>query len=51
MECDLRKMDKRVTIIVRITREARLRVWLASRLIRLAALVLGCGVRVEEEER
>lgn len=44
----LNSLTKRVTLEVRIkiTRQFRFRIWLAVRLVRLTAWVLGCNVRV-----
>lgn len=48
----VRKLSHRVTLSVRIveTPELRLRVWIAKRLIWLAARVLGCRNKIERED-
>ena len=51
-EVTFRKFDHRVTLNVKIhvSQEFRARKWAAMRLIRLAAWVLGCGIKVETED-
>lgn len=46
----LRKLPPQVTLTVRIVemKEYMIRKWIAVRLIKLAALILGCGIVVEE---
>lgn len=48
---NLRKFGKSVEIEIsfHLTKEIRFRKWLAVRLIRLAALVLGCGIKFVDE--
>mgnify|MGYP001605636406 CR=1 FL=1 len=46
-EVALRKMEN-VTLTVTITREFRLRIWLALLFIRLAGKILGANVEVKE---
>lgn len=48
----IRRLDKKSTLTVRIqvTREFRVRAWLAARLITLAARILGCGVDIGVKE-
>jgi hypothetical protein len=50
-EVKFRKAPPGVTLIVTIkpTHEWRLRRWLATRLIALAAHILGCGIEFESE--
>jgi hypothetical protein len=47
---DLRKLSKHVTLNVtmHLTREYKLRRWIATKLILLACLVLGCGIKIDE---
>lgn len=47
----VKSMAEHFTIKVRMrrVREARIRVWLASAFIRLAALILGCGIEMEKK--
>ncbi len=40
-------MQVDITVAVELTRQLRFRLWLAKRLIRLAARVLGCGIEVK----
>ena len=51
-EYKVKKFSKHTTmhIDVRITRQMRLRVEVAIRLLRLAAWVLGCGIVINEVE-
>ncbi len=46
---DLRKYDKDIVLNVKIniTKELRIRTFIAMRLIRLAAWVLGCGIKID----
>lgn len=48
---DMRRLMAQTTLRVRVVRvrEHRARMWVAVRLIRLAARVLGCGVEVRTE--
>lgn len=40
--------DVVMSVTVAMTRQFRLRVWLALKLIRLATWILGCGLKVED---
>jgi hypothetical protein len=48
----MRKFDQTTTLVVtvRLTREFRLRMWIALQLFKLASRVLNCGFRLEEAE-
>jgi len=48
----IRKMNKNVTLSVKIkfTRELKLRLWIATKLMNLAAIILGCGFDIETEQ-
>ncbi len=50
-DINFRKFDHSVTLNVRLklTREFYIRKWIAQHLIILAALVLGCGIEIEDE--
>ena len=49
---DFRRVPKDVTLVLEfhVTREWKVRYWIAVRLLRLAALVLGCGIEIENED-
>ncbi len=49
---NVRRLDRTATMVVtvKITREFRLRFWVAHQLMRLAAKVLNCGFRLEKAE-
>jgi hypothetical protein len=51
VQINVNKFTKRFTMVVTVheTRRFRLRKWLALRLIRLAAWVLGMGIEVRSE--
>jgi hypothetical protein len=43
----IRKLDKTtMTVSVKLTREFWLRLWLGTRLLKLAAYVLGCRIEI-----
>ena len=46
----LRKLSNRVTMVftLHLTREYKLRRWIAIRLITMAAIVLDCGIEVRD---
>jgi len=50
-EYAIRRLPREVTMDVKVhlTREMRLRLWLAARLLRLAASILGCEIRFSED--
>ena len=52
MDLNVRRLCPGVTLNVRfkITRQLKVRLFVAGRLIRLAALVLGCRVKFEGEK-
>ncbi len=48
---ELRKLNKDVTLVVsiKLTRELKIRLWLAKRLWALGVRIAGCGIRFDEE--
>ena len=51
LEMDMHKLGKNltVTVVIHITHEWRIRMAVAKILIRMAALVLGCNIVIEED--
>ena len=50
LKVDSLNKDFTLEVTVRITRQMRLRMWVAVRLISLAAWVLGCDIEIECED-
>jgi hypothetical protein len=52
VEIDLRRPLAEATLVVQfhMTREFRIRMWLAITLLRLASRLLGCEIRFEDED-
>lgn len=47
----IRKLDVlEMTVTFHTTRELRLRMWIGTRLIRLAARVMGCDLNLREQQ-
>ena len=47
----MKKLNKQVTLVVdiKLTRELKIRMWLAKRLWILGVKIAGCGIRFDEE--
>lgn len=50
-ECIHKLSMKPVMLTVRLPRALPLRLWIGTRLIMLAALVIGCGIQIDTKER
>jgi len=46
--CKVKKLNKDMTLKVKISTEYNARKWIAMKLIQLAVFVLGCGLEVME---
>ena len=49
LDLDLMSVMEKLTITVRVPRMFRARLCLGAQVLRLAALVLGCGISVDED--
>ena len=49
---ELRKLSNKTTIHIKIkvTREFKIRTWVAIQLLKLTALILGCGIEFEDSD-
>lgn len=50
-EFTVRKFSENMTLVVKISREFKIRTWIALRLVWLAAKVLGCGFETTGEDQ
>jgi hypothetical protein len=50
IEVELRKLPSDMSLLIELhlTREFRIRKWIAVNLIKLAAIILGCGIEGKE---
>ena len=50
---NIRKLNNRssMTVTLITTREFKIRIFIATALIKIAGLVLGCGIRVKEQSQ
>ena len=48
---NLRKLNKEhiITVTINVAREFKIRIFIAKVLIKIAGLVLGCGVKIKEQ--
>ena len=44
------KFNKNITMTVQLSSQFRARVWIAKRLFRMAAWVLGCGLKFDDAQ-
>lgn len=49
---ELRRLSNKTTLHIkfRLTKEFKIRTWIAAQLLKLTALILGCGIEFEDPE-